>query len=111
MKNEEFEEQCAVVKYLELKKIKFTALPLSTYTKSWGVKMKNKASGVRPGIPDLFMIINGQGVFIEMKKKKGGVVSPEQKDWIERINQCDCLSAHVCKGFEEAVVVINSYLK
>jgi len=107
--NEEYQEQCAVVQYLELKKIKFTAIPNSTYTKSWGVKIKNKMSGVRPGLPDLFMIINCVGIFIEMKRKKGGVISPEQKQWIDKINDCPGLSAHVCKGFDEAKKVIDAY--
>ena len=77
--NQEYEEQKLVVKYLELKHIKFTAIPNSTFTKSWSVRVRNKVSGVRPGLPDLFMIINSIGIFIEMKRKKGGVVSEEQK--------------------------------
>jgi len=77
---EEQIEQEALVKYLELKHIKFSALPLSTFTKSWGVKIRNKMMGVRPGVPDMMLIIKNKLLFIEMKRKKGGVVSQAQKE-------------------------------
>jgi hypothetical protein len=36
--------------------------------------------GVSPGVPDLF--IPDWLLWVEMKREKGGRVSPEQKDWI-----------------------------
>lgn len=107
--NEEYEEQKCVVKYLELKKIKFTAIPNSTFT-NIGQRVRNKQSGLRPGLPDLFMIINSSGVFIEMKKKNGGIVSKEQKEWISEINKCNGLNAYICNGFEEAKEIIDFHL-
>lgn len=38
-----------------------------------------KLEGVSPGVPDLF--IPAWGVWVEMKRTKGGSVSPVQKDW------------------------------
>lgn len=38
-----------------------------------------KAEGVSPGVPDLF--IPAWGLWVEMKRAKGGKVSPEQKEW------------------------------
>ena len=40
-----------------------------------------KAEGVSPGVPDLF--IPAWGLWVEMKRSKGGSLSPEQKDWIQ----------------------------
>jgi hypothetical protein len=38
-----------------------------------------KAEGVSAGVPDLF--IPAWLCWIEMKREKGGVLSPEQRDW------------------------------
>ena len=38
-----------------------------------------KAEGVSPGVPDLF--IPAWLLWIEMKREKGSVLSPEQRDW------------------------------
>lgn len=40
-----------------------------------------KAEGVSAGVPDLH--IPAYKLWIEMKRRKGGTVSKEQKDWIE----------------------------
>lgn len=40
-----------------------------------------KAEGVSSGVPDLF--IPAWGLWVEMKRSKGGSLSPEQKDWIK----------------------------
>ncbi len=109
--NEEYEEQKCVVKYLELIGAKFTSIPNSTYTNSPAQTAINTASGLRSGLPDLFIIINKQPFFIEMKRKKNGVVSENQKAWIEKINECDCIKAFVCNGFEEAKLIIDKYRK
>jgi hypothetical protein len=105
----EFEEQVALVQYLELKGYKFTAIPNSTYTKSIQQKMKNKRSGLRPGLPDLLVVVPNIGlVFIELKRVKGGVVSQAQKDWIAALNSCPGVEAVVCKGAQEAIDFLES---
>jgi len=38
-----------------------------------------KLEGVSPGVPDLF--VPAWGVWVEMKRTKGGSISPVQKDW------------------------------
>ena len=43
------------------------------------VAAKLKATGVASGVPDLF--IPAWGLWVEMKRTKGGSLSPEQKDW------------------------------
>jgi len=104
----EQQEQEQLVKWLEYKHFKFSALPLSTFTKSWAIKIKNKKMGVRAGVPDLMVIVKNQLIFIEMKKTKGGVVSEFQDSWIKELNNCNGVKAFVCNGFEEAKKVINA---
>ena len=45
-----------------------------------------KAEGVSAGVPDLF--IPAWGVWIEMKRSKGGALSKKQKDWREYLQFC-----------------------
>lgn len=102
-------EQRHLVQYLEFRHCKFTAIPNSTYTKSWKQKMKNRDAGLRAGFPDLVIIANGRFFCIEMKRQKGGKVTPEQREWHEAL-QAAGIPVHVCKGFDEAKQVVDNYL-
>ena len=104
-------EQRMVVEYLELKGLRFTAIPNSTYTTSWKQKMKNKDMGLRAGIPDLLVIVNKSLIFIEMKRIKNSSTSHEQKLWNERLNKCRGVCAYLCFGFSQAKEVIDKHLK
>ncbi len=71
-----------------------------------------KAEGVKPGVPDLFLAFpcNGShGLFIEMKRRVGGRLSPEQQAWRERLSMHG-YRVRVCKGWEEAKTEIINYL-
>lgn len=73
-----------------------------------------RSEGVRPGIPDLFLAVetyNHAGLFIEMKKQKGGVVSDIQQETIETIKEKTGYCVVVCKGFNEARQAIERYLE
>lgn len=100
-------EQIVVVQYLELKGHKFTAIPNSTYTKSWNQKRKNTATGLRAGFPDLVAIIDGNFIAIEMKRVKGSVVSKEQKEWIEALQNAG-VETRICRGADEAIKFIRT---
>ena len=112
----EYEEQVAFVEWLELKGLKFSAIPNSTFTKSWNQKRKNTATGLRAGLPDMLIIVPpgrsspGGLAFVEMKRKQGGVLSPYQKEWIEALNACKFVEARVCYGHEEAISFISELL-
>ena len=74
--------------------------------------MRLRLEGVSPGVPDIMLPTpRGQhhGLFIEMKRTKGGSVSKEQKDWIAYL-QAQGYQAIVCRGFEEAKREIECYL-
>jgi len=107
----EFEEQKNFCEWLTLKNIKHSSIPNSTYTKSWSQKMKNKQSGLNPGLPDLLICLPNILLFIEMKRTKGGVVSEVQKEWIDTLNEYPSVYAKVCKGYDEAVKFVEDCLK
>lgn len=70
------------------------------------VAAKLKATGVSSGVPDLF--IPAWHLWVEMKRTKGGSLSPEQKNWIaylESVKFC-CI---VGKGAEDAKKQIQAF--
>lgn len=97
----EDQEQQLLVQYCDVKGFKRFRVPNETFTKSWNQKRKNKMLGVSAGVPDLFVIVNGQLCAIEMKRKKKSSTSQAQKEWITALNDAG-IPARVCKGFEEA---------
>ena len=108
----EANQQEIVIKYLRL------AYPNVLYCASAGgmrtsylQAIKMKRTGYVKGFPDLFIYEPNQdyhGLAIEMKKEKGGVASPEQKDWQEQLRNRGYAS-YICKGNEEAINVIDEY--
>lgn len=73
---------------------------------------KLKRTGVSPGVPDLvFPIARGKyhGLFIEMKRRKGGVVSPEQLAWKKALED-EGYAVHIVAGADEAFTVLGGYL-
>lgn len=58
-----------------------------------------QAEGVTPGIPDMF--IPAWRLWIEMKRTKGGSVSPAQREMMKYLSECgyQCI---VAKGWEDA---------
>lgn len=74
---------------------------------------KMKAEGVKPGVPDMFLAHpSGDycGLFVEMKRRKGGVLSPVQREWIERLSKSG-YRVVVCLGWGDAKKEIIEYLK
>lgn len=128
----EEQEQMAFVQWLRLKGYAHFRVPNETYTKSFKQKAKNKALGVSSGVPDLFAVVprqqelrDGLGaeairagdtvtvptlVAIEMKRKKGGTTSANQKQWLKTLNEAGIQSV-VCKGCDEAIKFIESITK
>lgn len=71
------------------------------------VAAKMKATGVIKGVPDLF--VPAWRLWIEMKRTKGGSLSPEQKDVIKQLENVGyCVI--VGKGAEDAKRKIGAFL-
>ena len=71
-----------------------------------------KLLGVKPGVPDLCFCVARKGfhgLYIEMKRVKGGQLSKDQKKWLEKLTRQGYLAV-VCKGAEEAKTVLLDYL-
>lgn len=104
----ESQDQIKLASYLRELKLKkkldvYSKIPHETYTKSWSAKRKNTNEGVMPGVPDNVIVGNGLMILLELKKEKGGQLSPYQKEWIEAVNRIGGnVEAVVCKGYVEA---------
>ena len=71
-----------------------------------------KPQGVKSGVPDMCLPVarNGyHGLYIELKRQKGGTVSETQKSWITALTE-QGYKAVVCRGAEEAIRTIKEYL-
>lgn len=71
-----------------------------------------KDQGVKPGVPDVCLPCsrgNWHGLYIEMKRRKGGRVSEEQREMIRLLIE-QGYKAVVCRGWEEAKIVIVEYM-
>lgn len=109
----EYDEQKILVKWLRDNKIKCASsgngFALNTQDNVMYMA-KLKASGLSKGFPDLEVFIgNGKSLYIEMKRKKGGVVSEEQKKWITWLND-NGYSAKVCHGADEAIEYVRGFI-
>lgn len=71
-----------------------------------------KAQGVKPGVPDVFLPVARKGfhgLYIEMKRRRGGILSKHQKEYIEALKE-QGYRVEVCKGFHAAADVIEDYM-
>lgn len=72
-----------------------------------------KAEGVKPGVPDLCLPVarcGWHGLFIELKRQKGGRVSREQIQWLTDLER-EGYRAEIAQGWQEAARILESYLK
>jgi len=104
-------EQMNLVLWLQEKGYKFTAIPNSTFTRSWKQKLHNKDMGLRAGFPDIVVIAHSIFIAIELKRSDGGSgATPAQKSWIANL-QAAGIPAKVCNGKDEAVAFIEATVK
>jgi hypothetical protein len=103
----EEQEQLALVQWLELHKIRYTHVPNEGKHKVQ-YRAKQKRLGVKPGVPDILIFDRpplspeNVGVAIELKRQKGGRVTPEQIAWLEDLKARGWAVA-VCRGAMEAI--------
>lgn len=71
-----------------------------------------KKQGVKRGVPDMCLPVprgGFNGLYIELKRVKGGTVSDEQGAWINALN-AQGYRAVVCCGAQEAIKTIREYM-
>jgi len=112
----EDQESKAFADYLRLKGFKFTHIANERRTSiQQGVKLKKL--GVSPGVPDFMIILPCLGathiLFIEMKRSKKSLskVSESQKGWINAINECTGSMAGICYGADDAIKIVEYFIK
>lgn len=79
--------------------------------RSLGAAAYMRAEGLKSGVPDVCLPVprGGYGaLYIEMKTIKGKV-SPNQAAWVEDLKTAGN-KVEVCRTYESAVEVLNSYL-
>ena len=69
-----------------------------------------KRIGQSKGFPDYLIIVNDKLIAIEMKREKGGKVSPEQQDWLDALAKAG-VDGYVAHGANEAMEIVQRYLK
>lgn len=103
-------EQITVVDWLSVHNIRFHASP-NGGLRHPVVAMRMKRMGCSPGFPDIMIfdrpriVENGLiyvGAAIEMKRRKGGKVSPEQREWIEALKELGWACC-IARGCDEAI--------
>lgn len=113
----EAQEQEALFRWAEYQKNVFPELALLYHIPNGGSRDVREAhnlrmQGVKSGVPDLMLPVprgGYHGLFIEMKRLKGGVVSDSQKGWLAALRK-QGYRCEVCRGYEAAVTVIRDYL-
>lgn len=77
----------------------------------FGAKLKRL--GRKAGFPDLFLPVvgyaNTPGLFIELKRRAGGKLSPEQISWHASLED-EGYTVVTCYGAEHAIRTIKAYL-
>jgi len=73
---------------------------------------KLQAEGVKVGVPDYFYPYptpEYAGLFIELKRRKGGSVSQAQREYLDYLRAVG-YAVIVAKGWEEAAAAVEDYL-
>ena len=113
----EADEQETLVEWARVQEGKWPELKLLHHIPNGGSRNKAEAArlqgqGVKPGVPDLCLpVARGgyHGLYIEMKRRKGGKVSSEQESWLDALRG-QGYKAVICWGWEDAKNVIEGYL-
>ncbi|MGH2613093.1 MAG: VRR-NUC domain-containing protein [Rhabdochlamydiaceae bacterium] len=114
IKLSEYQEQCLVAEYLDILKtqgkiVMYTSIPNSTWTPSFGQKIKNKKAGLNPGFPDLIILTGTKAFVIEMKVKPNKQTE-EQLHWQVALGLAG-IKSYVAYGYEKAKEIINQEIK
>lgn len=118
MQHEEDVEQAALFRWAAYMSGKWPELERMFHVPNGGSRNKIEAArlkmqGVKAGVPDICLpVARGcyHGLFIELKKEKGGRTSKEQQKWIEYLESAG-YCAQVCHGWDAARELIERYMR
>ena len=87
----EHQIQVAICQYLDVRKVLYFAIP-NGGKRNINTAAKLKREGVKPGVPDICIIHEGQAFFLEVKRPTTpgaakGRLSPAQKEMIARLEE------------------------
>lgn len=114
----EHKQQVHIFKFAELMESQYPELRLLNGSLN-GVRLtigqakKAKAAGMKAGYPDIFLPVSRQGyhgLFIELKKQKGGRLTTGQRRWLMNL-QGQGYYACVAKGADAAKEVLIKYVR
>ena len=108
----EYQLQKAICKYLDLQNVLYCGSMGGQYQVHMSQRIKAKKSGYKKGFPDLFIYeptYDVDDIAIELKTGHNKATKPQlhwQKELLKR-----GYKAEICTGIDEALEVINNYLK
>ena len=108
----EEQEQVALAQWLDLHKINWFHVP-NGGDRNLLVAKKLKAQGVKKGVPDIIIVDKPpanpcfSGVAIELKRRDGGKLGKDQKEWLATFARNDWY-AEVCHGAGEAIELLEN---
>jgi hypothetical protein len=113
----EAQEQTAVFNWAAVMVRRWPELRLMYHVPNGGSRNPKEArnlkqQGVKPGIPDICLPVARKGyhgLYIEMKRRKGGKISAEQAQMLGDLRE-QGYCAWVCKGANDAIELITEYL-
>ena len=113
----EDEEQEQVVRWAKLNEGYWPDLHWLYHTPNGGKRNRIEAArfkrmGVKPGVPDLFLPVprgGYHGLYIEMKRQRGGKLSRDQREWIDGLRK-NGYCVWRCNGAREAIAVLEAYI-
>ena len=114
----EAQEQMTLFSWAAMQSGKYPELNLLYHVPIGGSRHKAEAGrlravGVKAGVPDLCLPVargGNHGLYIELKRQRGGRISEEQVRWIEELMK-QGYSAAICRGWQEAARTLVEYLQ
>ncbi len=114
----EEQEQAVIFQWAELMVNRHPELRLLYHTPNGGYRSKPEAVrfkriGVKAGVPDLCLPVARKGyhgLYIELKRQKGGRLREDQKQWLDDLFEQGYLAVR-CDGADEAIGMLERYLE
>ena len=113
----ESQEQISLFEWAKLSLRKYPELQWLHHIPNGGYRNPREArrfkqEGVKAGVPDLFLPVpRGDycGLYVEMKRRKGGKVTEDQAEWHEALRDFG-YKVEIARGWDVAKGLIEAYL-